>query len=96
MEAAGQFYPSGEELTETRELVHKKITTEIKTNFPDIQLLDSIQENDLRIYYELEMINICSTFEFPNDVLLASVLLHKRYYLKNSLLLENRDPYHIM
>lgn len=96
METAGQFYPSGEELTETRELVHKKITTEIKTNFPDIQLLDSIQENDLRIYYELEMINICSTFEFPNDVLLASVILHKRYYLKNSLLLENRDPYHIM
>lgn len=65
------------------------------TEGSDQTALSAEEEADLRTFHESKIIDVCTHFKFDLQVLTAAILLHKRFYLKRSML-QGKDPKHIM
>lgn len=86
-------YPSPKDLHECRILTNRSFLTEISSGFIDVSL-SAPEENDLRMFFERKILDICKIFKFSTYIQTSAILLHKRFYLKNSVM--KHDAKHIM
>lgn len=80
--------PSVEELLEIRCFINRSVADSL-SNSPDyqqVELLSEPEENSLRVYYESKIVDVSSYFKFDNYIQTAAILLHKRFYLKQSMM----------
>jgi hypothetical protein len=79
-----------EQLWASRQLLIQSCTPSQAEN-----LLTAEEEADLRTFHESKIIDVCTHFKFDLQVLTSAILIHKRFYLKRSML-QGKDPKHIM